>query len=263
LLKKLLTVSKEVVKREVCSKADLKGQHCWLWLPKAGANERVCLVAHIDTVWDRRQPRRKKVFFDPVHGVYWSPDGLGADDRAGVFAALSLRSVTGCMVLLTDLEETGGVGATEAAEVFKDLLEQVDFFIEIDRKNSKEAVFYNGESKEFRSYICSFGFKESYGTFSDISILGEKLGKCSVNLSAGYYNPHQLTEYLVERELYKTIERVEKILTAPRGSYDVKKFKITTRPVVKGYDDWWKSYFFRGEKWEREVNKIYPLSRKY
>ena len=47
----------------------------------------IALVAHMDTVF--KSPPRN-IYFDTDKGVIWSPEGLGADDRAGVFAILNI-----------------------------------------------------------------------------------------------------------------------------------------------------------------------------
>lgn len=56
----------------------------------------ILLVAHMDTVYDHKfyscygndfahNQSKKKLFFDSIEKVIWSPEGLGADDRAGIF----------------------------------------------------------------------------------------------------------------------------------------------------------------------------------
>ena len=49
----------------------------------------VCLTAHMDTVF-KLPP--KNVYYDTKKNVIWSPEGLGADDRAGVY--MRLRQAT-------------------------------------------------------------------------------------------------------------------------------------------------------------------------
>ena len=44
--------------------------------------EPVMLVAHMDTVF-KTPP--KNIYYDRRQRVMWSPQGLGADDRAGIF----------------------------------------------------------------------------------------------------------------------------------------------------------------------------------
>ena len=47
----------------------------------------VALVAHMDTVF-KTQPQN--IFYDKDKCVMWSPEGLGAEDRAGVFAIIKI-----------------------------------------------------------------------------------------------------------------------------------------------------------------------------
>ena len=49
----------------------------------------IALTAHMDTVF--KQPPQE-IFFDPVKNVMWSPEGLGADDRAGIFAIVQITT---------------------------------------------------------------------------------------------------------------------------------------------------------------------------
>ena len=50
----------------------------------------VGLVAHADTVF--KSPP-KDFFYDKDKNVMWSPQGLGADDRAGIFAIMKIVSL--------------------------------------------------------------------------------------------------------------------------------------------------------------------------
>ena len=69
----------------------------------------VALVAHLDTVY--RTPV-SNLYYDQRKGVLWSPDGLGADDRAGIFAVLKiLQDGYRPSIIFTTDEETGMVGA--------------------------------------------------------------------------------------------------------------------------------------------------------
>jgi hypothetical protein len=116
-------------------------------------------------------------------------------------------------VLFTDLEERGGVGASEACGEPK--LASVPYFIEIDRRNAKEAVFYNEEEDlvpEFVRVVKKY-FQIERGSFSDISILGQHFNIASVNLSAGFYNEHrQCSEYIHIPSLQYTIDAVPKLI---------------------------------------------------
>ena len=50
----------------------------------------VALTAHMDTVF-KFPP--DEIYFDSRKNVLWSPDGLGADDRAGVFALTQYMNI--------------------------------------------------------------------------------------------------------------------------------------------------------------------------
>src|SRR3990172_2656873 len=189
----------------------------WFVPSPAGHSKKVTLVSHIDTVFDdkRRLPR---IFRDREKIVYWSPDGLGADDRAGVYSILkvydSMPDEYKPNLLFCDGEEHGCWGALDAADEFETFLKDTLFFIELDRRGGNDCVFYNNEPKPFRYLISSYGFKEEWGTYSDISCLGEKLSKCAANLSIGYYGEHTTSEYLVVEEMERTIGRVIEIVRA-------------------------------------------------
>ena len=53
----------------------------------AQGNIPVALVAHMDTVF---KVLPSEVYFDPKAQVMWSPQGLGADDRAGIYAIIQI-----------------------------------------------------------------------------------------------------------------------------------------------------------------------------
>ena len=60
--------------------------------------------------------------------------------------------------------------------------------------------------------IKSKGFKTAIGSFSNISVIAPALGIAAVNLSSGYYNAHQLCEYINSAELNVTLAKVVDII---------------------------------------------------
>ena len=181
----------------------------YVYIP--GSTRMPLLVAHADTV-HRELP--KMILLDEKKGILSSPQGLGADDRAGVYGILCLHASLDPKpgLLLCDEEESGGIGAYDASWDLADQLRPYPFMMELDRKGSGECVFYNDESKEFISYIESFGFKEDYGIFSDVMFLGEGLRKTSVNLSIGFDHAHTLGEILDLRSMNYTIKHAKRIM---------------------------------------------------
>ena len=170
----------------------------------------VTLIAHLDTVLARPP---QEIYHDPMSGVLWSPNGLGADDRAGVFSIIQLleRGYRPSVIFTTG-EEIGGTGATKLTKDFSSPLVETLFLVELDRKGSQDAVYYDCGNRDFESFITSFGFTTQLGSFSDISIIGPAWDRASVNLSIGYVNEHLMTEMLFYRDMFATIERVAQIL---------------------------------------------------
>lgn len=172
----------------------------------------ILLVAHVDTVHTKLPA---DIFYDSNQEVVWSPQGIGADDRAGVLGLLKIID-NGFKphILFTDGEEIGGIGATEASEALSKEIKKrnIRYMIELDRKGNEDACFYNCGNWDFADYITKQGFKEAIGSFSDISILMPAWDIAGVNLSTGYYNAHMNTEYLKLNELWNTVAKVEDML---------------------------------------------------
>jgi hypothetical protein len=191
-----------------------------------------------------------------------SPEGIGGDDRCGVYALVKLhRSATKKpWLLFTCEEETGGVGASKFCEHHLEgkLPKGIDgmkLLVEIDRKGKKDAVYYDCANKDFEKYIASKGFKTEWGSFSDISYVAPELGVAAVNLSSGYYNAHTTHEYINRSQLDAVVKKVAEIIVEastaefPRYEYiesrlgrwtDVWDFgkKIDTKNYVGAwYDD--------------------------
>jgi hypothetical protein len=116
-------------------------------------------------------------------------------------------------VLFTDGEERGGVGAFEACECPQ--LKDTPYFIEIDRRGERQAVFYNDEeivAEDFVKVVEKY-FQIERGSFSDISILGNHFKVASTNISAGFFNEHQKSaEYIYLPALEYTIKTVPKLI---------------------------------------------------
>lgn len=166
----------------------------------------VMLVAHLDTVF--KSPP-KKIYYDREESVLWSPQGLGADDRAGVFAIMKIvqRGYRPHICFTTD-EECGGVGAKFLVKHYKKAPFDLKYIIELDRQGLDDCVFYSCGNINFQDYIEKFGFNTEWGSFSDISIICPVWEIAGVNLSVGYFNEHNLIETLNTKFLHLTINKV-------------------------------------------------------
>lgn len=192
----------------------------------------VMLVAHLDTVF--RSPNRE-IFFDQEKNIMWGgPEGLGADDRAGVFGIIWLLSSYDFRphILLVEDEETGGLGSITAVK--DNLIDPTEFryVIELDRAHEKDSVFYDCANSDFENYINSFGFITAPGSFTDISILCPAWSKAGVNLSVGYQNEHSLAETLTIHWLLETLDKVGLMLEEAEGVSDFIYMHSKVDPVI-------------------------------
>ena len=222
----------------------------------------VLLVAHMDTV---HKAQCKTIINN--NGKLSSPQGIGGDDRCGVFIIMNLVKEFNCSVLLCEDEEKGGIGANKFTNaVYKrtdengNVIEEkyiehldVNYMVEFDRKGSNDAVFYRCDNKEFIDFVEDMtGFKQATGSFSDISVLMPAAKLSAVNLSCGYYNAHQANEYVVYDEMMDTIEAVKPLIKekcdnpfefvlrqyAPISKYSYHSYR-NSQPNYQPYGNYW------------------------
>lgn len=190
----------------------------------------ILLVSHLDTVFSAPP---KDIFFDAQKQVLWSPQGLGADDRVGIFSIIKiLQRGYRPSILFTTEEEVGGLGALEAITIFSNAPVNVKYCIQLDRRGAKDCVFYQCDNPEFEEYVESFGFVTNYGTFTDISTICPEWGIAGVNLSVGYLNEHSYSELLYIKHTYATIEKVCKMLDDANNAKQFKYIPQTINPYL-------------------------------
>jgi hypothetical protein len=196
----------------------------------------IMLVAHTDTVHFNPV---EEFYYDPEEMVAWSPQGVGADDRAGIFAILEIvRRGLKPFILFTDEEEKGCIGAQKAAKVLGK--PNIKYMIELDRKNDKDSVYYQCDNLAFSKYVNAFGFVEATGSSSDIAKLGPAWKLAAVNLSTGYYNAHSKEEYLKVRETLATVDKVCNMLkNVPEEAFEfIEKKYYTGTTTYQGNRDY-------------------------
>ena len=170
----------------------------------------IAIAAHMDTVFTKPV---ENLFYDTRKNVMWSPEGLGADDRAGVFAIYQIvKSGLRPHVILSTDEEKGCIGAGELAKL-PCPFEKLHYIIQLDRHGTCDCVFYDCDNPEFTKYVEGFGFVEAIGSFTDITEYCPAWGVAGVNLSVGYLNEHSYSEILYVNVLYATIEKTKKMLS--------------------------------------------------
>ena len=210
----------------------------------------ILLLAHLDTVHKEPvQVIRKK----QGGNILTSSQGIGGDDRCGVYALASIYEQAGekPWLLFTCDEEIGGVGAEAFADAYRKkqlpkALDNVKMLVELDRKGSNDAVYYGCNNEAFEDYITGKGLRTEFGSFSDISVIAPAMGIAAVNLSIGYYHAHTTDEYINRSHTHAVIERVKEIVSesarqdVPRYEYiecNMDFYGWGYYPMWEGYRD--------------------------
>ena len=207
----------------------------------------VMLVAPLDTVHEQHV---KNICLSADKNILMSPQGIGGDDRCGVFALCKiyrLSKIKPWLLFCCD-EEVGGLGAkkfclTHQQHQLPKALDNLKFIIELDRKGKSDAVYYRCANPDFEEYITGKGFKTAQGSFSDISLIAPELKIAAVNLSCGYYQAHTRHEYINRSQLDATIHTVVDIISEssradfPTFDYRERLVPIDTASHIHHYDN--------------------------
>lgn len=171
----------------------------------------VMLVAHMDTV---HKELVKQIVYSSSNNIISSPQGIGGDDRAGIYMILKIIEQHKCTVLFVEDEEIGCIGSRKFAKT--DLckgIKDINYIIELDRMGQNDAVFYECDNPEFEDFILKDkAWQLNYGTYTDIVELAPVIGVAAVNFSCGYYNPHTTREYVKLDEMEDNIVYIGKLL---------------------------------------------------
>jgi len=183
--------------------------------------KKVVLVAHADTFFDEYygwEPQNHIVDIEDDFFVGRTEEGeriaLGADDRAGCAIIWALKDY-GHSILITDGEEYEMSGSNWLMEENTDIakiINQHQFMIQFDRRNSQDFKCYTVGNKKFRAFIKNkTKYREPDRTsYTDISTLCDKI--CGVNFSVGYYHEHTNNEKINYIEWANTLYMARKLL---------------------------------------------------
>lgn len=181
-----------------------------IYMVKGVSDTYPCVVAHLDQVQRHHSADFETFIYEgAIYG--WSAsrqqnEGLGADDKNGVWVALRcLQKFDVMKVALFNSEEVGCVGSASAdMDFFKDCR----FVIQPDRKGKDDLI-----TEISCGRICSddflksldadlYGYMPEYGFMTDVLQLSENgVGLSCINVSCGYYQPHTDQEYTVIDDL--------------------------------------------------------------
>ena len=217
------------------------GKNNFVYLP-GDRKDRVLLVAHSDTVWDKYYHREysnkfkafclsKRKHLPKLYNNIISQGGskvwgLSADDRAGC-AMLWLLKDSGHSVLVTDGEEHSQISANYIADNYPELYDELNdhnYMIQLDRRGSHDYKTYDIPVKpEFLQYIEENTGYSDAGKNSRTDIVALCRDIAGVNLSIGYYDEHHEIETLNIDEWQHTYDVVKNLLCKTQP-----KFKTAT-----------------------------------
>lgn len=183
-----------------------------LYATKGESQTYPCIVAHMDQVQmehsaDFECMRDRDCVWGYSHADR-SQQGLGADDKVGIYIALAcLRDYPEMKCAFFVQEELGAVGSSQCdIEFFADCR----WIAECDRRgNSDFATNIGGFrmcSREFveDARIADYGYSESRGALTDVMALTDRsVGVSCCNISCGYYEPHTDHEFVSLTDIEK------------------------------------------------------------
>lgn len=181
---------------------------------------RVMIACHTDTVHRDEGKQRVSV----VEGVAQLParsksNCLGADDTAGVYAALRMiEAGSPCSFVFHHDEEIGGRGSAWLAREYAAWLqESFDVCLSLDRRGTGDIITHQWAgrtaSEAFSASLTAqlgMGHASAEGTFTDSANYAYLIAECS-NLSVGYASEHTARETLDLAYLERLIKRLVKV----------------------------------------------------
>lgn len=203
------------------------------------------IVAHLDQISCCPHPRDFKPTEtrDLIFG-YSSKEhtfcNLGADDKNGIFIILEALKKYDCIKVALFREEECGCNGSNHAEM--KFFEDCRFVLQCDRKGNSDLITSIGGtdlcSEAFIQAIDPerFNYIPAVGMMTDVETLKEKgLSVSAVNISCGYYNPHQSEEITVKRDLEGCWKLVQHII---EDCTEVYPHEVGENGYYGFYDEW-------------------------
>lgn len=208
-----------------------------------------CIVAHTDQVQNFYSKdystivtdiNGKKVIFGYSRSCHRF-EGLGADDKNGIWVALKmLEEFDNVKAAFFVSEEIGCIGSCDAD---MDFFSDCRFVVECDRRGNSDFV------TNISCQLCSakflkdakiglFGYHASSGLSTDVNTLVcNGIGISCCNISCGYYEPHTVMEHTVIDDLEKCLNLVRHIFRNCK-----KVYRHEVHPLVPQYGGYYRTY---------------------
>lgn len=182
---------------------------------------KVLISCHIDSVHRMEGKQRVKVSRAGIVSLdHWEVESncLGADDAAGIYAALRMiQAGVKATYIFHRNEECGGLGSEWLAKNHARWLETFDICLALDRRGTQDVIVSQQWAKcasdEFaRGLALQLGMQHSAadGIFTDSAHYTHLIPECS-NLSIGYQHEHTREETLDLHYLESVIRKLTRV----------------------------------------------------
>lgn len=242
-----------------------------------------CVTSHMDTVQDKAKPyalagaelplRTRKVkstTTDEVrHEIFIDGQGIGADDKLGVYISLQLVNHFDKIKAAFFVEEE--IGMMGSKELNKEFFDDVAYVVGWDSPDLTRAAWkcagvqmFTAEfyKNKLQPIVSKWGFKNSdfrSEPFTDVCNIREKTDVMCMNFGNGGYNAHMHNEYLViehvDHALGMGIDIIETIGNKEQFKFSKKTYSYDrtqtglNRSSASSFDD------------ERECEKLFGTYR--
>lgn len=208
---------------------------------------RVIIACHTDTVHhdDGKQRIKQTGGVVRLAPSERKSNCLGADDTAGVYAALRLiEAGVPATFIFHRSEERGGNGSAWLARHYPDWLGEHDICLSLDRRGTGDIItsqaYGRSASDAFAASLArqvGMGHKAASGIFTDSANYAHLIPECS-NISVGYRDEHSRDERL-------DLNYLERLIAA-LGGVDWHDLTVSRNPDEEDpyglYGDEWDSY---------------------
>lgn len=202
---------------------DVKGN---LYLTKGITDFYPCFVAHMDTVHRREKIniKEEKIVHRDQTVTKWSAlndkghkTGIGGDDKAGVFEALTVfDNLEICKVVLFVEEEFGCCGSKLLDKTF---FNDVGYCVQFDGPEDymvtqicMNQVLFKKDSNfgkivtKIIPEICGDKIRYFVHPYTDVWQIKAQTNICCINVPAGYFKMHSANEYVILEMITKSCQ---------------------------------------------------------
>lgn len=191
-----------------------------IYMTKGRSESYPCVVAHMDTVHEIIADG-KLMAAEVEPGIITGfnsktkeQSGIGGDDKCGIYAALrAMIALKECKAAFFVDEEVGchGSGAADIG-FFSDCR----FILQADRRGGSDWVTNisgplgsDAFQKAVKPFLKAYGYTPTSGAMSDVMALRDGMvGISCANMSAGYHNPHQTSEWISVPQLENCVSMI-------------------------------------------------------